>query len=739
MVSNTPNEAFSFNVVTKNLGSMQDWKKNVSKTDKKNIAEDAVKGKYQFTDQNKEKLNANVNVKNLAEKIVDITMHNNFDKVEYQIKKNIKNSDGYKNNASITRQAIIEQLTSKDGVEKIVSIFRDSEKQSTPLKLKDLGFDKIELNNMSINIGEIDIGSNTITDTINDIILEKKYQEIQAIAAPKLAESASVFMFQEFTEETGLDPNEVMTIRPEAKAISEKGKFEFHYLVKEDENNKHKKMDCVIAIDANEFQNIENKSFPAAQTVDVACVTAERGRKKFMFISAHVTGFDKKATEENLTQQAAGGDKEMEIINQKVKEFRKANPGGIVVFGGDLNTYRELHAERHNHLEKAGLTVKGSGKETNIHEKQGGAELDYLAVSTKKNSLFKRTIAKFTIDKNATPDQFDMQQTSDHKEVRGVITLSTPKTQKLFNSFRSFMSSLSSFISGKPKGTTEAPSSLLQHKVTFNNDVHVPVPKQIPQTASTASTDVKGPATTTASSIPLTNTTTRSIPEPAKEKTDILLKRLAELKRSGNRLESEANKPANQQASGTQSMRPLPKPTTKDAGKTGTIKTKTQAKVQATTQKKPIAASEQTKINASEIPRISFYNMDSPPQRRSHVDSTIQHAVEYILNEQDKPTAVIMGIANMITEQAKTAKSKDVEVRLLNSKYLIGLCDELVSNPVWLKDCSTDDKNEIKGIVNLILKMHQDDPTLNYSKLTNDEREIYDDLVNLKNNINNKL
>lgn len=136
---------------------------------------------------------------------------------------------------------------------------------------------------------------------------------------------------------------------------------------------------------------------------------------------------------------------------------------------------------------------------------------------------------------------------------------------------------------------------------------------------------------------------------------------------------------------------------------------------------------------ASVIPPISFYNMDSEFQRNNHVDRKIKSSAEYILEENDEPTQIIMGISNLVIEANKTSTSKDLEVRLLNDKYAIGLCDELISNDDWLARCTSENKQEINGLVDMLLKQHENEPK------TIKENELYKNLIELKNQINTKI
>jgi hypothetical protein len=568
MISGNP---LNFNVTVKNLGSITDWMQNtLTATDINNLVDESTMDptKFGVAKEAKTKLMGDYDVITAATKIVDSNDNN-------------KNLTSAEKNEKINeiKQQIVNQVTSNDNFKTLINLYNG--KRPDPLMLKDLGIKEIKINGKKIDISNIDFNPKTkMIGFLVEQFLTKKYNDVQAIAAPKLAADSDVFLLCEFNTKIppSRKPQDIMHVRPETREIANKGDYELHYCTEMEAP------DAVIAIPKGLFKNIENQSFLSSTSadIDVACVTAthKNSKKKCMFISAHVPGFakedfvkwkgelpkreqalddakkehgekwgedvkltnskgfllenrdlntEKQKLEKEMKnsdlstkdknkikskinvidkclafveartgmQGVATGDNLLKEIGERARLFKADNPKGVVVFGGDLNTSKEIYEGRHGILEEAGLTVAGSGKATNIQsgDEKTAHELDFAACST-TNSLSGKKIAEFKIKKDETADKFNaMEETSDHKQVVAHITLfkSVSKIQKIFNGFLSLLSLISLIMQRKKVNVTSEQSApnLLEHKVTSKVEFHEPTAKKTSTSSPKEETDAR--------------------------------------------------------------------------------------------------------------------------------------------------------------------------------------------------------------------------------------------------------
>lgn len=237
------------------------------------------------------------------------------------------------------------------------------------------------------------------------------FKDAEALVAPvrkKLQEEIANFLFdpskgdvfclQEVTE-SNKDLLEILKARG----------FEIIYM----ENKSKTVPDSVIAVNKAKFKDIQNQSFLAAHSIDVAMVTAiDKGTgKKTTFVSAHLTPFDIEAKKENI--EASQSEGQVRAIVKKVNQT--CEDSDMVIFGGDFNASPEIHEGLFHPLMNEGYEIHSTGEATNITTNPKYAremierELDHFAT---KNNLADHTIEVLKTPKEISLDP--MSNFSDH-------------------------------------------------------------------------------------------------------------------------------------------------------------------------------------------------------------------------------------------------------------------------------------------------------------------------------------
>lgn len=204
--------------------------------------------------------------------------------------------------------------------------------------------------------------------------IEVQYTKVRRIVSEQLVTAADVFCLQEVMTST----------RPEVEKMIH-SKFEIIWVAP--------KTDCMVAINKERFNKIENRSFYTNNRAGVAVavgVDASSG-KKMAFISAHIAGFHLENTTPNdIEEKAKAGDDECKEIAAVLKNLCKDCE--LIVFGGDFNVSPEIHKKRFSNFENEGFETHRTNKPTNLTthrfmaSKLFDRELDYFQV--KKNFSF---------------------------------------------------------------------------------------------------------------------------------------------------------------------------------------------------------------------------------------------------------------------------------------------------------------------------------------------------------------